>query len=93
MSLDTIILFALTELFLCLMPGPAVLLIISQGTLHGTRKGLAGIAGVLTGNFIFFFFQRLARVMRIDKELRQSFLLYPRQTRHLRLLACSFYPV
>jgi threonine/homoserine/homoserine lactone efflux protein len=36
------------------MPGPAVLLIFSQGLIHGTKKSVSGIFGVLIGNLIFF---------------------------------------
>ena len=54
MTLTTIIVFAVTELFLCLIPGPAVLLVLSQGILHGVKKSTTGVIGILTGNIIYF---------------------------------------
>jgi threonine/homoserine/homoserine lactone efflux protein len=54
MSFHAILLFAMTEFILCLIPGPAVLCILSQGMRHGSRKSLRGALGVITGNAIYF---------------------------------------
>jgi threonine/homoserine/homoserine lactone efflux protein len=54
MSFHAIILFVMTEFILCLIPGPAVLCILSQGMRHGSRKSLRGALGVVTGNAIYF---------------------------------------
>lgn len=54
MSFHAIILFAMTEFILCLLPGPAVLCILSQGMRHGSRKSVRGALGVITGNAIYF---------------------------------------
>lgn len=47
-------LFATTELLLSMSPGPAVLLVVSQGIRRGFRSSTRGAAGILTGNAIYF---------------------------------------
>jgi threonine/homoserine/homoserine lactone efflux protein len=47
MTISTILFIAITELTLCLMPSPAVLLILSQGILHGARKSVFGIISII----------------------------------------------
>lgn len=54
MSLKLLAAFALTEFFLSLTPGPAVLLVVSQGMRNGFKASLKGTAGILTGNVIYF---------------------------------------
>lgn len=54
MLITTILLFAATEFFLSLYPGPAVLLVISQGVRYGTKSSLLGAMGILTGNVMYF---------------------------------------
>ena len=54
MSPTHLLLFAATELLLSLTPGPAVLLVISQGIRRGFRSSTRGAAGILTGNAIYF---------------------------------------
>ena len=49
-----LLLFAVTELLLSLTPGPAVLLVVSQGIRRGFRGSTRGAAGILTGNAIYF---------------------------------------
>lgn len=49
-----LLLFAATELLLCLTPGPAVLLIVSQGIRRGFRSSTHGAFGILTSNAIYF---------------------------------------
>ncbi len=54
MILSAILIFALTEFFLSLTPGPAIFLVISQGIRSGFKASLAGALGILTGNAIYF---------------------------------------
>lgn len=54
MSAKPLLLFAVTEFLLSLTPGPAVLLVISQGIHAGFKSSLAGILGILTGNVLYF---------------------------------------
>jgi len=54
MPLKLILVFALTEFMVSLTPGPAVLLIVSQGVTDGFKSSLRGILGIETGNAIFF---------------------------------------
>ncbi len=46
--------FAVTEIVLCLSPGPAVMFVVSQGLAYGRRPALAANAGILTGNGFYF---------------------------------------
>lgn len=54
MSGASFLLFALTEFFLSLSPGPAVFLVVSQGIRGGFRSSMAGTLGILAGNAIYF---------------------------------------
>ncbi|HKO57213.1 MAG TPA: LysE family translocator [Thermoanaerobaculia bacterium] len=54
MSGSSLILFAAMELVLCLTPGPAVLLVMSQAMRRGFRASFRGALGILTGNAIYF---------------------------------------
>jgi homoserine/homoserine lactone efflux protein len=54
MTWSTWALFALTEGALCLVPGPAVLLVIAQGLARGGRASVWANLGILTGNTIYF---------------------------------------
>ena len=54
MSLKLILVFAVTEFLLSLTPGPAVMLVISQGLKHGFRPSARGVAGILAGNAVYF---------------------------------------
>ena len=54
MLITSILLFAATEFFLSLYPGPAVLLVVSQAVRSGIKASLLGTIGVLTGNVIYF---------------------------------------
>jgi threonine/homoserine/homoserine lactone efflux protein len=54
MSASSLILFALMELVLCLTPGPAVLLVISQAMRRGFRASFRGALGILAGNSLYF---------------------------------------
>jgi homoserine/homoserine lactone efflux protein len=49
-----LLLFSLTELVLCLTPGPAVMLVVSQGVKNGFPACLRGVAGIMTGNTVYF---------------------------------------
>ena len=54
MSVSSLLFFAAMEIVLCLTPGPAVLLVVSQAMQRGFRPSLRGGAGILTGNAIYF---------------------------------------
>ena len=54
MSLRVLLVFAITEFLLCLTPGPAVLLVVSQSVRSGFKSSLRGTAGILTGNALYF---------------------------------------
>ena len=47
-------LFALTETALCFVPGPAVLLVLSQALAHGTAKAVWSILGIVAANTVYF---------------------------------------
>jgi len=46
--------FAVTETALCFVPGPAVLLVLSQALQRGTTKALWSILGILSANTFYF---------------------------------------
>ena len=46
--------FALLEFVLCLTPGPAVLLVVSNALRRGARGGLSAAAGIIAGNLTYF---------------------------------------
>jgi threonine/homoserine/homoserine lactone efflux protein len=50
----TLAAFALLELTLCVIPGPAVLFVLSTALRRGTRTGLMGAAGIVAGNTAYF---------------------------------------
>jgi threonine/homoserine/homoserine lactone efflux protein len=54
MSWQVWLLFAVTETFLCLSPGPAVLFVVSNGLSRGGGASLWANAGILTGNSFYF---------------------------------------
>jgi homoserine/homoserine lactone efflux protein len=54
MTLETWALFAITETALCFTPGPAVLLVLSQGLTRGTAASVSANLGILTGNACYF---------------------------------------
>lgn len=47
-------LFALTEAALCFVPGPAVLLVLSQALARGTGKAVWSILGIVAANTVYF---------------------------------------
>jgi len=47
-------LFAVTEAALCFTPGPAVLLVVSQGLARGTLASVWSNLGILAGNTFYF---------------------------------------
>lgn len=51
-SLPALELFAIAAVALIVIPGPAVLYIVSQSVGHGRRSGLAAVAGVELGAFV-----------------------------------------
>jgi len=59
MSLKLLLVFAVTEFLLSLTPGPAVLLVSSQGMTAGFKQSLQGTLGILTGNAVYFLLSAL----------------------------------
>jgi homoserine/homoserine lactone efflux protein len=54
MSIQTFLLYLATWSLVALTPGPAVMCSVAQSTRYGFRSSLAGIAGIQTGNVLFF---------------------------------------
>jgi len=54
MAWEVWLLFALTETALCFTPGPAVLLVVSQGLARGARASIWPNLGILAGNTLYF---------------------------------------
>lgn len=54
MSFESWIAFGLTELVLCLTPGPAVLFVVSVALSRGAGPGMAASLGILAGNTFYF---------------------------------------
>jgi threonine/homoserine/homoserine lactone efflux protein len=54
MSLESWLLFCLTEIVLCFTPGPAVLLVVSLSLTRGASAGLQSSLGILTANAMYF---------------------------------------
>jgi homoserine/homoserine lactone efflux protein len=54
MSAKLLLVFVLTEFLLCLTPGPAVLLIVSQAMRTSFKQSLNGVAGIVVGNTVYF---------------------------------------
>src|SRR5687767_8340148 len=51
-SPETLALFAVASAGLVLIPGPAVLYIVTRGVVHGRRGALVSVLGVESGNFM-----------------------------------------
>ena len=54
MTTTTLLLFIGTELLLSLSPGPAVLLVASQGVRSGFAGSVRGALGIMTGDALYF---------------------------------------
>lgn len=54
MSLPTFFFYLVTWTLVALSPGPAAICVMSQAARHGWRASVSGLAGIQTGNVIFF---------------------------------------
>ena len=54
MTIEAWALFCLTELVLCINPGPSALVVISQSLTRGPSAGIRATTGVLAANAIYF---------------------------------------
>ena len=54
MTLQVWLLFCLTETALCLIPGPAVLYVVSAAIGRGVAPGISAALGILAGNVLYF---------------------------------------
>jgi homoserine/homoserine lactone efflux protein len=54
MTLTTWWIFVCTETVLCLMPGPAVMFVLSSALKAGARKSIASNLGILAANTVYF---------------------------------------
>jgi homoserine/homoserine lactone efflux protein len=54
MTVEAWAFFCLTELALCLSPGPSGLVVMSQSLTRGTSAGMRATAGVIAANAIYF---------------------------------------
>ncbi len=54
MTLTTWWIFVCTETVLCLMPGPAVMFVLSSALKAGARKSIYSNLGILTANAVYF---------------------------------------
>ena len=66
MAMHTWILFVILDLVMDLTPGPAVLLISTQGLKYGFKHSLFGILGILTVNALYFFLSSLGIISLIS---------------------------
>jgi homoserine/homoserine lactone efflux protein len=82
---DVILWFVLTEFAMALSPGPAVLLIMSQGARHGVRGSAAGAVGIELGNSLWFLLSAVgltalllasATAFQVVKWVGAAYLLY-----------------
>ena len=54
MTLTTLWIFVCTETVLCLIPGPAVMFILSTALKAGAKKSIASNLGILSANTVYF---------------------------------------
>jgi threonine/homoserine/homoserine lactone efflux protein len=65
---ETLYVFALACVGLVLLPGPAVIYVVTRGVVHGRRAGLMSVLGVETGNL----FQVLAATVGLAAVIASS---------------------
>lgn len=53
-ALDAFLIYLLVQTLVAISPGPAVLLVVSQGMRHGTRASVVGAIGIEAGNVCWF---------------------------------------
>ncbi len=82
MSWELWSLFVLTEAAMSLTPGPAVLMVVSQGLGQGFRSSVAANLGILTGNLIYFVMSAAGLVALV--------LAWPRAFEVLRWLGVAY---
>ena len=75
MPLETILLFVVADLMICLTPGPATMVTVSHalpaGPAGGMRGALGPIVGVNVGNFIWYALTAFrSEESRVGKEWR-----------------------
>jgi homoserine/homoserine lactone efflux protein len=84
-SLESFVAFCVLELVLCLTPGPAVLYVLSTALARGPRAGLAGAAGIVAGNSLYFVLSAVGvaaiilasnRLFTVVKWIGAAYLIY-----------------
>jgi threonine/homoserine/homoserine lactone efflux protein len=90
---DTILAFAAASLLFAVVPGPAVLYIVTRSVAQGRRAGLASVLGVATGTLVHVLFAALglsavlmssATAFTVVKYLGAAYLVYLGITKMLR---------
>lgn len=59
MDINTWLLYLLTDFIVCVTPGPAVILVSSQGLKYGAKKSFFGAMGITSGSLVYFILSAL----------------------------------